>query len=325
MWFQRISSVHRPLRARCGVYAEMLLAGLTESAQWRSVQPRTWGLLASLLVALIWGSSLVLTKQLLPVAKPMTIAGLRYSLGAVILLPFVIKATHSSKTAVDWFGIAVVGLAGFGLGNTALFAAVEHLPATTASFALSLLPIIVLPTGWVWLDELPTRKQLLGLAVASCGVVLFFLRGLDGGPWLAVILLVLGVGAHAFRSVLGKRMLTTGRVGPMSLAAYPLAIGGAMTLSATLVSNGVPKLSLPAWALILWLAAVNTAGGYALFNFALNLLPAFEVNLILNLTPFVTALIAWWYAGEGLAGVEVLGLLVGVAGIALVQLHRGEG
>jgi drug/metabolite transporter (DMT)-like permease len=51
---------------------------------------------------------------------------------------------------------------------------------------------------------------------------------------------------------------------------------------------------------VLWLAAVNTALGYILYNHALQVLTAFEMNVMLNLSPLWTALMAWFLLSERL-------------------------
>ncbi|MCK5827870.1 EamA family transporter, partial [Candidatus Bipolaricaulota bacterium] len=56
------------------------------------------------LVAAIWGSSFVGVKMALAHAGPLTIAALRYSIAAVLLLPWVLKTRMraSSLHRPDW-------------------------------------------------------------------------------------------------------------------------------------------------------------------------------------------------------------------------------
>ncbi len=67
---------------------------------------------------------------------------------------------------------------------------------------------------------------------------------------------------------------------------------------------------------------VNTAIAYLLYNHALQHMTALQMNLVLNLSPFVTALLALAVLGEQLVAVQWTGMVVGAAGVALAQ--RGQ-
>ncbi len=73
------------------------------------------------------------------------------------------------------------------------------------------------------------------------------------------------------------------------------------------------------WGLVLWLAIINTACVYALYNHALRTLAAFEMSVILSLAPLVTALWAWLLLGERLVTIQLIGMVVVILGVALVQ------
>jgi drug/metabolite transporter (DMT)-like permease len=68
------------------------------------------------------------------------------------------------------------------------------------------------------------------------------------------------------------------------------------------------------------LAIPNTVGVFLLYNYALRVLTALEMSALTSLSPLVTALFAWVFLGEGLAPVQLVGLLAVVGGVAMVQL-----
>ena len=49
-----------------------------------------WALIEALLVTIIWSSTFVVVKLGLETLGPLTIAGLRYLLGSLVLLPFML-------------------------------------------------------------------------------------------------------------------------------------------------------------------------------------------------------------------------------------------
>jgi drug/metabolite transporter (DMT)-like permease len=75
-----------------------------------------------------------------------------------------------------------------------------------------------------------------------------------------------------------------------------------------------------AWTLVLWLAVVNTAFAFALWNHTLRTLGAMESNVLNNTMLAQIALLAWIFLGESLNGRQLLGVGLAMAGIAIVQL-----
>lgn len=81
-------------------------------------------------------------------------------------------------------------------------------------------------------------------------------------------------------------------------------------------------MPLHAWAIILGLAIVNTLAAYLLFNHSLRRLQAVEANVMLNLSPLGTALIAWGALGERLLPIQIAAMLLVVTGASLAQWRR---
>jgi drug/metabolite transporter (DMT)-like permease len=89
----------------------------------------------------------------------------------------------------------------------------------------------------------------------------------------------------------------------------------------------VPRLDASGWGIVLWLAIVNTALAFTLWNHTLRRLTAIESSLINNTMLVQIAILAWLFLGEPIGAREALGLLLAVLGVLLVQLpaaHSGE-
>ena len=112
------------------------------------------------------------------------------------------------------------------------------------------------------------------------------------------------------------------QVDTLTLTAFPLAIGGGLLLAIAVPLEGLPSASPQTWGLVLLLAAINTAVGYVLYNHSLRALQAFEMNVLLNLSPAWTALLGRLLLGELLTNSQWAGMLVVIAGIMLVQKQK---
>ena len=284
--------------------------------------PKWHAILAALVVSLIWSSTFVIVKIGLESMGPLTIAGLRYFLGFVILLPFLV-IQRTPLGMIDsrlWLRLTLIGISSYTLGNGALFWGLKYIPATTGSLLMSLIPLLVLGGAALLLKEIPTAWQILGVILSLAGSVIFFSGGFQSGEPQGLIIMAVGlVGFTAF-SILGRGIAREGTLDTLTLTAMPLLIGGFTTLVAALTVEGLPVFDRKSLLIVLWLALVNTAVGYWIYNHALRRLTALEMNVIMNLTPFLTALLSWIVLGETLVGIQYLGMLVIVGGVVIVQL-----
>ncbi|MEW6716845.1 MAG: EamA family transporter [Chloroflexota bacterium] len=273
------------------------------------------------LVAIIWASSFVFIKLTLPYVGPLTLAGTRYFLGFLLLLPiWLVRRNDGHGLSPRSFGrLFLLGVSSFTLGNGALFWGLKYLPATTGSFSLSLIPILVLIGSLVWLREVPTRWQVLGMFVALVGGVLFFSPGLKVGEPLGIGLVSVGLIGFSLFGLLGRDIAREHSVNTLTLTTLPLAFGGGLTLLIALSFEGVSGFTWKAFSFIVTLAVVHTALAYILYNHSLQTLTALEINIALNLIPVGTAVFAYFLLGEELHLVQIIGMVVVVVGVALVQ------
>lgn len=59
-----------------------------------------------------------------------------------------------------------------------------------------------------------------------------------------------------------------------------------------------------------------------LYNHALQKLTALEINVLLNLSPSMTALLAWVLIDEKLGPIKIFGMVLALGGVVLVQWRR---
>jgi probable blue pigment (indigoidine) exporter len=185
---------------------------------------------------------------------------------------------------------------------------------------MSLIPLLVLAGAALFLKEIPSGWQVLGVIISLLGSMIFFSGGFQPGEPLGLAVMAVGlVGFMAF-SLLGRSIAREDSLDTLTLTALPLLIGGLITLLIALVVEGLPGFTRMSLLIVLWLAFVNTALGYWIYNRALRTLTALEMNVIMNLTPFFTAFLSWIFLGESLVGIQYLGMIIIVCGVVFVQL-----
>ena len=97
-----------------------------------------------------------------------------------------------------------------------------------------------------------------------------------------------------------------------------------MLLASGVAVQGLPRLALVHWIIILWLAVVNTALAFTLWNHTLRTLSAMESSIINNTMLFQIALLAWLFLGQTLGRRQVAGMVLAALGTLLVQMRKGD-
>ena len=122
------------------------------------------------------------------------------------------------------------------------------------------------------------------------------------------------------RSGFGRRVKRSGRLPPLLVTAVSMTLGAAALLATGLVVEGWPTLTPANWLTIGWLAVVNTAFAFWLWNRTQRTLPAVESSLINNTMLIQIALLAWLFLGERPTPQQIGGVALAFLGVLLVQV-----
>jgi probable blue pigment (indigoidine) exporter len=286
------------------------------------ISARPLALIEALPVSLMWASSPVLMKiGAVHGLGMLTQTGIRYFGGFLFLLPFLAarRDTAQNITKPIWIRLLGLGVVAYTIGYGAAYTGLNYTPATTFTFVMSIAPFMVLIFSIIWLREMPTRWQIVGVFVAIAGSALFFSPGLQPGEPLGIALAGVGMMGPALLALVGREIARQRQIDTVYLAAIPLGFGGGILLVVALLIEGLPPFSWTGLFVVLWLAIVNTSLALYLYNHALKELRAFEQSVLFNLTPFGTALFSWLLLGDILAPIQFLGMAVVIVGILFVQ------
>lgn len=289
-----------------------------------TIDPHTRAVLEALLVTVLWSSSYVFIKIGLQDIPPLTFAGLRYGLATLVLVPFVFRQGAHRKVAVlprrDIGLLVVLGILLYAVTQGAQFVALTVLPSASVSLVLTFTPVAVALLGVVSLGERPTFRQIVGIAVLFVGVVAYFHPfSFPAAHVFGLGVMVLGLLANAGASVLGRAANRTRAVVPIGVTAVSMGIGSALLLGAGIWSQGLPELTLIGWSIVAWLAVINTAFAFTLWNKSLQRLSAFESSIINNTMLAQVAAFGWVFLGEHLTLLDVVGAALVMGGAVVVQ------
>lgn len=279
----------------------------------------------ALLVTFLWSTSWVFIKLGLRDLPPLAFAGLRYGLGALLLLPPMLLG-RSDRVALrglspaGWLRLAALGLALFALTQGAQFAALARLPAASVSLVLAFTPLAVALASAPLLGEPLVRRQWAGIAVFVLGASVYFGPGiLSAGNGAGLAIAAVGLVANAAAALLGRAVNRREELSPLVVTAVSMAFGAAALLAVGLASEGLPRPTATGWAIVAWLATVNTAFAFTLWSRTQRRLSATDSSLLNNSMLVQVALLGWLVLGERLAPRQIVGVALVAGGVAWAQ------
>ena len=193
------------------------------------------------------------------------------------------RAQVRAHTGRDWGRLATLGLVFYTLTQGGQFVTLHHLEAVTFSLLLNFSSVLVAIAGIITLRESPSRMQWAGIAVFIGGVLVYFSSAAAWqGRTLGLTLAGLTVCANAAASLLGRWVNREQRLPPIVVTGISMGIGALCMLALGLALQGWPVITPGGWLIILWLAVVNSALAFTLWNRTLTVLTAVESTIINN-------------------------------------------
>ncbi|HRQ24264.1 MAG TPA: DMT family transporter [Anaerolineales bacterium] len=285
--------------------------------------------LQALLVTFLWATSWVLIKiGLHAELPPITFAGIRYTLAFLCLLPLVLMHKQHAQTVrrlskFQWVELTILGVVYYTLAQGAQFVGLALLPASTLTLLLNFSPIFIAVYSMFSIHERTSLLQWGGIFLSIAGALVYFLPlSLDGALAFGLLAAFVGVMGNSAASVLGRKINSNGRTSPLVVTTISMGVGGVLMLAIGLAAQGVGRLTIQQWGIIAWLAVVNTAFAFTLWNKSLQTLTAVESSIINSTMLPQIAILAWIFLDEPLGNRQIAGLALVASGTLIVQLWR---
>ncbi|MBI9051330.1 MAG: DMT family transporter [Anaerolineaceae bacterium] len=288
---------------------------------------KTKAILAALFVTVLWATSWVLIKIGLKDIPPILFVGMRYCLAFICLIPLFIRQTRNKNaqplTKSLVFRLLVLGLLLYAVTQGASYIGLSRLPAITTSLILSFISIFTALLGIVFLREKPAAIQWLGLGLSIAGAYTYFsINDIYTNDWIGILIVFGGVLAAAFAAVLGRDINQNSGLHPIQITTISMGSGGILLLVTGLLFEQMPALSWQSILIILWLAVVNTAFAFTLWNWTMKFISAVESTVINGAMQVEIPILAVIFLGEKLNLQQLIGLILTVFGIFIVQTGK---
>ena len=289
------------------------------------LSPHLSAILLALLVTFLWSTSFVIIKLGLKEIPPLTFAGLRYSIAFICLLPFLFTkkniAVVQNLEKRDWSKLILLGISFYAFTQGTQFIGLSLLPAVTVSLWLNFTPLVVAVMAIFLIKEFPAQLQWVGVVLFIIGILTYFYPViLSENQSLGLIVMTIGVFANSSSAVLGRSVNRRGNINPLVVTVVSMGIGSAILLLTGITVQGFPSISFENVLYLLWLAIINTALAFTIWNYTLRTLTAMESSIINGTMLIQIAVLAWIFLGESITIKEISGMFIATIGAVLVQL-----
>jgi len=283
-------------------------------------------ILLAVFVTFLWSTSFVIIKFGLAEIPPITFAGLRYTIAFICLLPlaFIKKNSQQIKNLNkrDWLKLILLGIFFYAFTQGTQFVGLSLLPAVTVSLWLNFTPLVVAVMAIVLIKEFPTTLQWIGVLLFIVGIFTYFFPvDLSHNQTMGLIVMTVGVFANSASAVLGRNINREAKINPVVVTIISMGIGSIILLICGIAIQGLPSISFQNVLFLLWLAIVNTALAFTIWNLTLRTLSAMESSIINGTMLMQIAILAWIFLGEAISLQEGIGMMIAATGVLLVQLR----
>ena len=278
-----------------------------------------WGVAAAAASSLIGGLSLVTIRLVVGTVDPILLALFRYGIGALCLLPILLRPGYRPPAMRAWLEIGLLGGLFFALFPILLNLALVHTTASRGALALSSLPLLTLALAAATGAERLTGRKLAGIALAIAGVALALgtgVAGLDEGHWRGDLIMVAAALTGAVYNVMARPAIA--RHGALGFTTLAMTTGAAILALALPLGGALgPRLpqGVAAWSAVGFLGVVGGAVTFLLWSAGLARTTPTRVAVTVALNPVSAMLVGGLWLGEPLGPALLGGLGAVVVGI----------
>lgn len=271
-------------------------------------------LLLTALAPAIWGSSYIVTTQVLPQVDPVTISLLR-ALPAGLLLLLYVRVLPKGRWIPKMF---VLGALNFSIFWSLLFFSAHRLPGGVAAVLGAAQPFIVIFAARGLLGAPIKPLSLIATCTGLFGIGLLLLTPAAKLDALGIVAGFAGAASMALGIVLSRKWQPP--VDTLTFTAWQLTAGGMLLIPVALFAKvDLTALTGPNLAGIAYLGLIGAALTYLLWFQGISKLHPFAVSVLGFLSPLTATALGWGILGEALGPLQITGMVIALGSVFLGQ------
>ena len=286
--------------------------------------------IAPALFVFLWSTGWIVARAIAPYADPLTFLCVRYAAAALLLVTYAFASGARWPSSLGEFGhMLISGIFGVGFYFAGVWYAIAHgVPAGISGLIAAVQPLLTALLAPIFLNERISWVQWIGISLATGGIALVLqpkLASVAPGD-LSEISVALGFNILAMvtftlASIHQKKFLATCDL--RTLTPIQLLSGLAATLPVAILTEDLRlEWNWVTLAVLAWSVIALSIGAGALFLMLVRSGAVSKAASLIYLVPVTVAVEAYLLFGETLTLVQMAGMAITVAGVALA-VRRG--
>lgn len=277
---------------------------------------RNWqAVLITAIGPILWGSTYIVTTEILPPDRPFIAAALRTIPAGLLLILF----TRRSPQRNEWLATIILATLNLGFFQAMLFVAAYRLPGGLAAVLGATQPLMIMAIVWVAERLSPGWAPFFAALLGVVGTAALLLA--PDAQWDSVGTLAAGAGAFsmALGTYLTRRWIV--KLPILAFTGWQLFIGGLVLVPvALLVDPPLQTLSVLELGGYVYLSLGGALLAYVVWFKGVAQLSPVAVSSLILLSPVTAVILGWTLLDQAMRGWSLFGLLAVLLSILLVQL-----
>ena len=297
--------------------------------------------LALIIAHLIWGANFVVAKVTLQEFPPMSLAFLRFSIAALLIVPFFLavgksRHAHTQNNLVkidkkDLPKLIAIGLLVITFNITFFFEGITRTSATNASVLTLIIPILSVILGWIFLKERVYLVNLLGIFVALVGAIVviqlpeIFFGSYSPSELLGNFLIILASIFWVIGVIISRQMLK--KYSSLTITAIAFLVGTVSFLIPFLIEYAknpywIQSVTVLGILGLIYMTLLSSICAYFLFEWGLAKTSVVKADLFQYIEPFIATGLAVFVLSEQITVPFLIGGVLIIAGVYLGTLAK---
>lgn len=286
------------------------------------------GVMAAIFSSSPGGINTAVTRYAMSAMDPIALAGLRFGIGFLLLLPLGLAMKCRWPSGKDWPAVAALGILFFAVFMALFNLTLAYTSAARGALALSTLPLVAMLVAAALRAEPLTGRKSLGVTIAISGVAIALMTGLGNAPpsaWRGDGIMVAATVCFAFYNVWSRPYIA--RSSPLGFVTAGMGAGSSAQCLFALAFGGLAHataLGAGQWIAIGYLGAAGGALTFFLWVFGLSRTTPTKVTNTITLNPVSASIAALFLMSEPVGFHLLTGIAAVFTGILIASAPGGK-
>ncbi|MEC7091105.1 MAG: DMT family transporter [Pseudomonadota bacterium] len=292
------------------------------------IEKRYRGAILASISASIGGTTVVLTRYLMPDSDPFSLPGIRYGIGDILLL-IILYSLKKSKPLelIDWQPIMLLSFIFYVAFPWSFAAGLEYTTAARGAIVFTAQPVITLVVGSMIGKERITLYKVFAIIIAVTGISVTLsddMNELAPNALLGDFLMFIAAFCNSLYVLNAGRLIE--KYGSLTFTAWPMFIGSSMMLFLAVFFgqpfSGSLSFDTTQWIVLLILAIPGAALMVSLFMSSINMSTPTGITMTVGFNPLTAIILGAIILSEPVSSKILFGFVCVLTAVVLANYEK---